>query len=117
MRRVYISGKMGGNVNEAIRKKFAEAEELFVHNGYEVVNPAGEAHQEQVCLAVMIAKDKWPNEQVKDYTVALAFDIHTLAMCDAIYMLRDWRWSAGAKAELAFAKATGMEIIYEEDMI
>ena len=113
---------MGGNVNEAIRKKFAEAEELFVHNGYvhngyEVVNPAGEAHQEQVCLAVMIAKDKWPNEEVKDYTVALAFDIHTLAMCDAIYMLRDWRWSAGAKAELAFAKATGMEIIYEEDMI
>ncbi len=71
---------MGGNVNEAIRKKFAEAEELFVHNGYEVVNPAGEAHQEQVCLAVMIAKDKWPNEEVKDYTVALAFDIHTLAM-------------------------------------
>ena len=107
---------MGGNVNEAIRKKFAEAEELFVHNGYEVVNPAGEAHQEQVCLAVMIAKDQYPNG-VKDYTVALAYDIHVLATCDAIYMLRDWRWSAGAKAELAFAKATGMEIIYEEDMI
>ena len=107
---------MGGNVNEAIRKKFAEAEELFVHNGYEVVNPAGEAHQEQVRLAVLIAKDKCPNE-VKDYTVALAYDIHVLATCDAIYMLRDWRWSAGAKAELAFAKATGMEIIYEEDMI
>ena len=107
---------MGGNVNEAIKKKFAEAEELFVHNGYEVVNPAGEAHQELVRLAVVIAKKKWPKE-VKDYTVALAFDIHYLAMCDAIYMLRDWRWSAGAKAELAFAKATGMEIIYEEDMI
>ena len=61
---------MGGNVNEAIRKKFAEAEELFVHNGYDVVNPAGEAHQEQVRLAVMIAKDKCPNE-VKDYTVDL----------------------------------------------
>jgi hypothetical protein len=36
-----------------------------------------------------------------------------LALANAIYMLKDWRSSPGARAEHAFAKACKKEIIYE----
>jgi len=40
--------------------------------------------------------------------------IEILKRCDAIYMLRDWRQSSGATAELAVAIENDLEVIYEE---
>jgi len=41
-----------------------------------------------------------------------------LSKCDAIYMMKDFRASRGAKKELKLAKKLGLEIIYEgEDAI
>lgn len=36
-----------------------------------------------------------------------------LDMCDAIYLLRGWEKSCGAKRELEFANSEDMEIMYE----
>ena len=47
------------------------------------------------------------------YAWLLLWDMHALALCDAIYMLKDWKESNGATAEYYFAKACGKEIIFE----
>ncbi len=44
------------------------------------------------------------------YRLCLFEDIRALSTCDAICLLPDWRDSPGAKAELAFAKAIGIEV-------
>ena len=46
----------------------------------------------------------------KDY---LAEDIDVLTVCDAIFMCRGWENSKGCKAELAFAEAIGLTILYQ----
>jgi hypothetical protein len=40
-------------------------------------------------------------------------DLEILSRCDAIFMLKGWRESEGAKAELDLAKRLGLEISYE----
>lgn len=40
-------------------------------------------------------------------------DIEMLRRCDAIYMLRDWDDSVGARAEHEMALKLGLEIIYQ----
>lgn len=42
-------------------------------------------------------------------------DLVYLKQCDTIYMLKDWKDSAGARIEHEFAKKLGLEIIYEEE--
>ena len=36
--------------------------------------------------------------------------------CDAIFMLSDYKDSPGARAELAFAQAIGMEVVYQDGL-
>ena len=44
--RVYISGKIGGEViSDATRQKFARAEEILKAKGYQVFNPCDERWQ------------------------------------------------------------------------
>ena len=40
-------------------------------------------------------------------------DIEILKRCDAIYMLKRWEQSKGAKRELEIAVEQGLEVIYE----
>ena len=46
----------------------------------------------------------------KDYLLA---DMEAIAHCDAIFMCRGWNDSYGCFAELAFAEAIGLEILYQ----
>ena len=93
--RVYISGKMTGLEKSNFKKKFALAEKLLVSNGYDVINPA----------------------RLSDFNLTYAefmlIDTTLVTMCDAIYMLNNWRDSNGAKEELALAEAKGLKIMYE----
>lgn len=43
-------------------------------------------------------------------------DLAQLARCDFVVMTRDWRASAGARAEWKFARARGIPIFYEDSM-
>ena len=46
----------------------------------------------------------------KDYLLA---DMRAISHCDAIFMCRGWNDRYGCFAELAFAEAIGLEILYQ----
>ncbi len=49
--------------------------------------------------------------------VFLEGDLEILRRCDAIFMLRHWTESMGARKEWELAKELSMPVIYEEDSI
>lgn len=118
--RIYISGKMGEAViSEATKEKFAEAEKMLKKYGWTVVNPASDSYQKGLRREVRLRQKAWEKGFIGDmpfneYTSMLLYDIHCISICDAIYMLRDWTDSLGARVEHAFAVACGKTIKYQE---
>ena len=115
--KVYISGKIGEEVlSEATREKFARAEAMLRAQGYEVRNPASQESQG-------LLRYSWGMEKAKHgcdgdfYSFALVTDIVSIWKdCDAVYMLPDFLDSPGAKAEHAFAIATGKQVYYADEL-
>ena len=95
---VYISGKMTG-VENYNKPKFDRTKALLESEGYEVLSPAD-----------LVAEESF---EWHDY---MRVDVALLAMCDAIYMLDDWRDSRGAKAELDIARALKLEIGFQDKL-
>lgn len=91
---IYISGRITGDAN--YKEKFNRAEKLLFSIGNDPVNPA------KVELG---KKATWA-----DY---MKHDLHALLCSDAIYMLKGWRRSKGARLERYIAKKLGLKIIYE----
>lgn len=114
---VYISGKIGETeISPATRRKFLKARNRLVKAGYAIIDPTDEGYQKETKHHVKIEKKKWMDLDVGAfdwYAWVLLWDMHSLALADAIYMLKDWKDSKGAMAEHAFAVACGKEIIYE----
>ena len=114
--KVYISGKIGEEIiSEETREKFDAAEKMLLDKGYIVFNPTGQVWvyglQENHRYAVRtIGKDV----VMPFYDYCLLKDLQKLAQCDAIYMLKDWRMSPGARAEHAFAEAVGKRFFFED---
>jgi hypothetical protein len=96
--RIYIAGKISGlDYNECVAK-FSRAETaLRVSDWGEVANP-------------MKCKIFGRND---DWEWCMGMCILMLLRCEAIYMLRDWRESRGARIEYGVAKEIGMEILYQ----
>ena len=117
MKLIYISGKMGEKVlSEATVKKFEVAQEKLLNDGWTVINPASPVFQRNAQKHVRIEEKKWQDLEFGEfdwYALLLLWDMHSLALCDAIYMLKDWQDSPGATAEYYYAKACGKEIIFE----
>lgn len=118
---IYISGKMGEKVlSEATVKKFEVAQEKLVGEGWAVINPASQVFQHGAQKHVKIESKKWKELEFGEfdwYAWLLLWDMHSLALCDAIYMLKDWKDSPGATAEYYYAKACGKEIIFEKNKL
>ena len=116
--RVYISGKIGGEVvSDATRKKFAKAEEMLKAKGYEVFNPCDERWQKILRREYEndnYVKSPWVTSKFPDfYAYCLLRDLMVLSTKDAIYMLADWTESDGANVELDFVRATGKQLFWE----
>ena len=94
--RIYISGPISGTTDYMAR--FEKAEKDLSKNGYRVINPA--KLTESLPLNI-------------SYEEIMELDLLLLGKSDAIYMLKDWKDSNGAKLELNYAKCKGKEIIYE----
>lgn len=93
--KVYLSGMITGDSN--YRQKFnAMAEELLSY-GYVVFNPA-------------VLPDGF------DYEDYMDFDLLILSRCEALFLMRDWKNSSGAKREYEEAKRLGLQILTEEDL-
>lgn len=95
--KIYISGKMKDLTESRIRHRFCEVAEYLRVEGYTPVNPA-------VLMDI-------PNLEREDY---LHIDLAMLSRCDAIYMLKGWEESEGAKLELKTAIESNKKIILEE---
>lgn len=102
MKVIFVSGPYRGQdwveVDNHIRRAREAAVKLW-RDGWAVICPhSNTSHFDGLC----------PDE------VWLEGDLEILKRCDAIYMLKDWRASKGAKAELDLASKNGLEIIFEE---
>ena len=93
--KIYLSGKITGETN--YKQKFNTVAEELLSYGYVVFNPA-------------VLPDGFEYE---DY---MALDLHILSRCDAIFLLRDWKNSPGAKRELAEARRLGLQILDEDSI-
>lgn len=95
-KKVYLSGKITGDSN--YRQKFNAKTEDLLSYGYVVFNPA-------------VLPDGFEYEDYMD------LDLLILSRCDAIFLLRDWKSSLGAKRELEEAKRLGLQILTEDDLV
>lgn len=92
----YISGKITGeNCDDAIIK-FDDAAIRLKELGFETVNP----------MEVNLGENA-------SWEAYMRADIKLLCDCDAIFMLKDWRDSRGAKLERLIAKNLGLIIMYQ----
>lgn len=89
--KVYIAGQITGNLD--YEKQFAEAEQKLKAVGHTVLNPV-----------------KNLGFSYKDY---IDMGLCELMKCDAIYMLKGWHDSTGARLEFSYASAVGMTILRE----
>ena len=119
--KIYISGKMGRHIDGDIKSKFFKAyfetlEKFNFKSSVEVVNPASDVYQASLrnWLDSYAVSSLETGQPYNLYAETLLWDFDKIRECDAIYMLKDWMDSPGARAEHAFAKAIGLEVMYEE---
>lgn len=99
--KIYISGKISGVDRTKYEDKFRYAAQRLRDRGHKVINP--------VYMCAGLARDGFT------YDDLMQIDIAALEVCDAVYMLADWKESPGARREHERAEELGLEIIYQEE--
>ena len=130
--RIYISGKMTG-CPVLNRPSFDAAEKRLTAQGHFVINPHriselfGTAEELECSFFALYELEKPQNAYttMSDIDKATNVDCARLARavmdadltavrtCDAIYLLKGWESSRGAKKELAEALAHGLQVMQE----
>ncbi len=96
MNRCYIAGQITGLDEKEYILNFAEAKREVKWRGYDPVSPLDLFHKKD---------STW-----EDY---LKKDIASLLYCEAVYALRNWQQSKGAKIEVSLAMQLNIPIIYQ----
>lgn len=94
--RLYLSGPITGTSD--YMKRFANAEENLIKEGYSVINPAK-------------VNAQMPSDT--SYAQYMKMSLTMLDMSDIIYMLDGWENSRGAKIEHQFAEINNIRIMYQ----
>lgn len=95
--KIYISGKISDLPIKQVKEKFKWHSGFLSMKGHEPVNP----------LEVS------PFDETKNWNDYMVSDIAALLECDAIYMLKDWGQSKGARIEYSIARELGLQILFE----
>lgn len=95
--KIYIAGKITGLPRDEVEAKFEAAQERLIAMGHSVFIPT--------------ILPEYADVSHEDY---LHIDFAIIDICDAVYMLRDWQQSKGARKELQYAADFRKEIIYED---
>ena len=111
---IYIAGPMRG-YEDYNYPAFDDRAKMLEDAGWDIVNPAALDRK-----AGKPSSDSHVFDPVNNYEdhefmrTALQRDMDAICVeCTAIYMMRDWEKSRGAKAEWHLAKALGLDIFYE----
>lgn len=96
--KIYVSGKISDIDYKVAFDKFENREKQLALIGFEVVNP----------MKIHNCEDR--EKSWEDY---MSEDIPELLKCNAIYMMKCWGQSKGARVEYAIAKELGYKIIFE----
>ncbi len=96
--RIYVSGKITGLEKEDYLSHFEKAETHLKRLGYSVINPAK--------VNSMLPDDT-------EYEEYMRMCETEMSLCEAIYMLDNWRDSPGANRELQYAFAHNMTVYFE----
>lgn len=97
--KIYLSGKVSDLPPEKVRANFAQAADQIRAFGHEPISPLDSG---------IDYYDKWEKH--------IAADIAMLLNCDAIYLLKDWKDSKGARIEKAIANECGKAIYLQPDL-
>ena len=95
--KIYIAGKVTGLQHKDVEAKFEKAKAELVAQGHSVFIPS-----------VLPAYDDVSHDDYMHICYAM------IDICDAVYMLKDWQKSKGARMELQYAADFGKEIFYED---
>ncbi len=109
MKVIYVAGKYRAKTEwqliENIRLAEAAARKLWVE-GWAVICP----HKNTAHFGGLL------NDEDRDHQLWIDGDLELLRRCDAIFMLRNWQSSNGAKKELQLAQDLGLEIFYQREV-
>jgi len=112
---VYLSGKMTGITKEDYTQRFSIAAENCIAEILE----SDEVSDDCFCHVVNPVE---LGEELEDNMIGeiptwydyMVHDLHELLNCDAIYMLKGWEDSKGAKIEHNLAKGLGIKVFYQK---
>ena len=94
--KIYIAGKISGLNREDVIKKFEAAQKSLVEKGHQVFIPS-----------VLPAYEEVSHEDYLHICYAI------IDVCDAVYLLSDWKKSKGAILEFDYAQQNKKKIIYQ----
>lgn len=104
-KRVYIAGRMRG-MPQFNYPAFNRAEIHLRTLGFKVVNPA--------TMGDVYGTPEEINADKKLLKQLMNDELREVAQCDAIYLLRGWEKSVGARKELALALQLDLEIMMQK---
>ena len=93
---VYISGAITGTTD--YEERFKAAEHQLREEGYDVMNPAA--------ISALLPKGM-------PWSAYMEVMLPLLKYCDAIYLLKGWHQSSGARIELEYAIKLGLDVMEE----
>lgn len=96
--KIYIAGKITGESESSVQNKFFSAKADLIKKGHKVMSPA-----------VLSGNQDFEHEDYMHICFAM------IDVCDAVYMLKDWQTSKGARMELQYAADHRKEIFYEDE--
>jgi hypothetical protein len=96
-KKCYIAGKIGDLPKEIYEANFEKAEQEVIALGMIPVSPV-----------------KLPHNHNKSYEAYMCEDIAAMCQCHAVYALRNWRHSPGAKEEIRIATFVGKTVIHQQ---
>lgn len=102
---IYVSLPITG-MPEGQQESIAASKRKMLAKEYDVITPF-----DLQKILDGICKEHGSDPNYIDY---LFSDIVALMLCDAIYMCHGWEYSKGCLAEFYFARAIGIDIIYED---